>query len=65
MHARAGEKCKNQDITRAALENSMRNEIKKLKGICRKEKCRTRLANKRFARPSFRVRRGLGFLRLV
>jgi hypothetical protein len=37
MHARAGEKCKNQDITRAELENSMRNEIKESqRGLARK-----------------------------
>src|SRR6267143_2746727 len=37
MHARAGEKSKKQDITRAELENSMRNEIKETQGIAGKK----------------------------
>src|SRR5258708_15258987 len=65
MHSRAGEKCKIQDITRAELENSMRKEIKESQRVCEKIRNRTPLANKRFARPSFRVRRGVRFLLLV
>ena len=34
---RTGEKCKKQDITRAELENSMRNEIKETQGIAGKK----------------------------
>jgi len=38
MHADAGEKCKKQDITRAKLENPMRNEIKESQRVCEKLK---------------------------
>jgi hypothetical protein len=65
MHAGAGEKSKNQDITVAQEKLPTGASCTKLKGIARQAKNRTLLANGRFARPACGVRRGLRFLSLV
>jgi hypothetical protein len=65
MHTRAGEKMQKSGYHEGRTGKFHEERNKETQRDCGKEKCRTRLVNKRFARPSFRVRRGLGFLRLV
>jgi len=62
MHARAREKCKNQDITRAELE-IQRKEIKESQRVCEKIRNRTR-CEQTFCSSVIQGARGLRFLLL-